>query len=60
MTEGQEHIQGLDPVITAWQAMTAEIAQLNQSFTTQGISSTVQKFDGTPKTLESGLKNTQF
>ena len=57
MAEGQEHIQGPDPVITAWQAMTAEIAQLNQSFTTQGISSTVQKFDGTPKNLREWIKS---
>ena len=56
MAEGQEHAQGqgVDPVITAWQAMTAEIAQLNHAFTTQGISSTVQKFDATLKISESG------
>ena len=63
MAEGQEHIQGPDPVITAWQALTAVIAQLNQSFTTQGISSTEQKLTGPLKTLESGLnrlKSTQF
>ena len=30
MAKGQEHVQGqgLDPVITAWHAMTAEIAKL--------------------------------
>ena len=57
MAEGQEHKQGPDPVITAWQAMTAEIAQLNQSFTTQGISSTVQKFDGTAKNFREWVKS---
>ena len=57
MAEGQEHIQGPDPVITTWQAMTAEIAQLNQSFTTQGISSTIQKFDRTPKNFREWVKS---
>ena len=59
MAEGQEHAQGqgVDPVITAWQAMTAEIAQLNHAFTTQGISSTVQKFDGNPKNFREWVKS---
>ena len=59
MAEAQEHAQGqgVDLVITAWQAMTAEIAQLNHAFTTQGISSTVQKFDGNPKNFREWVKS---
>ena len=57
MAEGQVHIQGPDPVITDWQAMTAEIAQSNQSFTTQVISSTVHKFDETPKNFREWVKS---
>ena len=56
MAEGQEHTQGpgVDPVITAWQAVTAEIAQLNHSFTMQDIGSTHKNLMEPLKTLESG------
>ena len=36
--------------------MTAEIAQLNHAFTTQGISSTVQKFYRNPKNFREWVK----
>ena len=57
MAEGQEHTQGpgVDPVITACQAVTAEIAQLNHSFSMQGISSTHKNLMEPLKTLESRL-----
>ena len=64
MAKGQEHIQGpgVDPVITAWQVRTAKIAQMNKSFTTQGISCAVQKFEGTPKIFKwiKSIVNRQF
>ena len=56
MAEGQEHAQGqgVDPVITAWQAMTAEIAQLNHDLLHRAYPPLFKNLTETLKISESG------
>lgn len=55
--QGQGQGPPQDPAVIAFRNMTAEIAQLNQAFTTQGISSTVVRFDGNPKNYREWIKS---
>lgn len=55
--QAQAQAQPIDPAAQAFQNIQLELANVSQALTTQGVSSSVLKFDGTPRNYREWVKS---